>query len=151
MAMAMIHGDPGDFICGGLLWSDQDTCSKATSIISSHIRRLIVPILPQGRNPITGGQMVNHALDGLIRREVFKVSKRGKKCSLLLNQGRGVGKFAEPLPRKKCILNKNIIFNLIVLGVLKHVLHLVPSTFTITYYKLIVLNTKFKQPLNNIL
>ena len=82
MAMAMIHGDPGDFICGGLLWSDQDTCSKATSIISSHIRRLIVPILPQGRNPRTGGQMVNHAFDVMIRTkkegvQSFKKLKRG--------------------------------------------------------------------------
>ena len=54
--MTMIHVvDPGDFICGGLLWSDQDTCSKVAKTISSHISQVIVPILLQGHPPIGGG------------------------------------------------------------------------------------------------
>ena len=48
--MTMINADPEDFICGGLLWSDQDTCSKVAPAIPSHISCLIVAIPPQGRN-----------------------------------------------------------------------------------------------------
>ena len=48
--MTMINADPEDFICGGLLWSDQDTCSKVAPAIPSLISCLIVAIPPQGQN-----------------------------------------------------------------------------------------------------
>ena len=48
--MTMINADPEDFICGWLLWSDQDTCSKVAPAIPSHISCLIVAIKYNGSN-----------------------------------------------------------------------------------------------------